>query len=392
MNQISVSQLNAAVTQASLLRIRLHLTPANDDGLVYPPTYDQGQHIFRPAWIDGVARDAVLLDSVQSQANRLEIAILQASRSKEIAYPDISISVNAETGHEQYSVLELSHRIYDAALRACWIDGVLFRNTAIGKAISDSRPERATALFEHAPIVLLLGGWDSHGGGGPLVAKLPRLITSEIIGLDAKAVQRGSVKFDPMDIRKSAGPIYDSANHDRLYEIDPKKAKDSDSKKIAGKKPSEVGLGSVPALGERGAVITEARLTSLLSLSGIRRLRFPTADNTYDEGRDVAGRVATAALGLYALSAQLDAGFNLRSGCDLIPVSPPVVEIIGRSMDDITLVEISKDTALHVLQEALQMATAKGLGWRKSEIQAVADERLTTLVERSRKAAAGGNE
>jgi len=35
-------------------------------------------------------------------------------------------------------------------------------------------------------MTLTLGGWDSHGGGGPLVAKLPRLITSEIVGLDAE--------------------------------------------------------------------------------------------------------------------------------------------------------------------------------------------------------------
>jgi CRISPR-associated protein Csb1 len=273
------------------------------------------------------------------------------------------------------------------ALRACLIDDVFFRSTAIGKAISDSRPERATALFEHAPIVLLLGGWDSHGGGGPLVAKLPRLITSEIIGLDAKPVQRGAVKFDPMDIRKSAGPVYESADHDRLYETDLKKAKSIDGKKPVSKNPSEVGLVNVPAMGDRGAVITEARLTSLLSLSGIRRLRFPTPDNTYDEGRDVAGRVATAALGLYAMSAQLDAGFNLRSGCDLIPLSSPVIEIIGRSMDDVSVMEVTKDAALQVLQEALQDAEASGLGWRKETVQAVADERLTTLVVRSRKTA-----
>lgn len=384
MEPISISTLTAATKNASLLRVRLRLTSANDDGLVYPPTYDQGQHIFRPAWVDGAERDAVLLDSVQSQANRIELSILEALRRGEIDYPDVSISINAETGHEQYSVLELSHRIYDAALYACKVDGELFRSTPIGKAIGDARPERATALFEHAPIVLLLGGWDSHGGGGPLVAKLARLITSEIIGLDAKPVRRGAVKFDPMDIRKGAGPVFESADRDRLYEIDPAKAKDNKPKK-----PSEIGLGNVPAMSERGAVITEARLTSLISLSGIRRLRFPTADNSYNEERDQAGRNATVALGIFALSAQLDSGFNLRSGCDLVPLADPVLEIIGRSMEDIATFAITRRAAREVLGHALQQAESHDLQWRKEAIRAIADERLVTLVERSRKAAAG---
>ncbi|MCF8146200.1 MAG: type I-U CRISPR-associated protein Cas7 [Deltaproteobacteria bacterium] len=62
------AQILSAVADASALRLVVNLKPANVDGLVYPPTYDQGQHIFRPAWIDGKERDAVLLDSVQSQA------------------------------------------------------------------------------------------------------------------------------------------------------------------------------------------------------------------------------------------------------------------------------------------------------------------------------------
>ena len=88
------------------------------------------------------------------------------------------------------------------------IDNVPFAQSGVGKAIYSARAVRATGLYTHAPITLILGGWDSHGGGGPMVAKLPRLITSEIIGLDAKPVARGAGKIDPMDIRKDAGPVY----------------------------------------------------------------------------------------------------------------------------------------------------------------------------------------
>jgi len=53
-----------------------------------------------------------------------------------------------------------------------------------------ARTEKATGLYRHAPITLVLGGWDSHGGGGPLVAKTPPSHYFEIIGLDAKPVER----------------------------------------------------------------------------------------------------------------------------------------------------------------------------------------------------------
>lgn len=387
MSAYSLKLLKDAVNAASLVRFRLRLSPANDDGLVYPPTYESGKHIFRPAWIDGIERQAVLLDSVQSQANRLELAILEATRRGEIAYPDVVVDIEASTGHETYSVLELSHRIYDAALRACKVDGKLFPETDVGKAVADARQERATALFEHAPLMLLLGGWNSHGGGGPLVAKLQRLITSEVIGLDAKPVERGAVKFDPMDIRKSAGPVFESKDSARLYETDSKSPLVKDAKK--GKKPSEIGLGNVPAYGERGAVITEARMTSLVSMTAMRRLRFPDQQNKYSTARDSAGRAATAALGVFALASQIRSGFCFRSGCDLVPLANPIFEIVGTSLTDIQSPSIDYASALAVLQEALAEAKTQGLEWRSSVIRATADERLITLVENSRRVADG---
>jgi len=165
------SILSSAAGEASAIRLVVHLKPANADGLVYPPTYEGGTHVFRPAWIDGGKREAVLIDSVQSQANRIELAILDSYRRGHIPYPDIELSVNARTGQERYSVLELSHRVYDAALRMSTVDGVPFPQSEIGKAVYSARTEKATAMHTHAPMTLALGGWDSHGGGGPLVAK-----------------------------------------------------------------------------------------------------------------------------------------------------------------------------------------------------------------------------
>jgi CRISPR-associated protein Csb1 len=378
------SLVSAAVAEKSMLRLVVNLKPANADGLTYPPTYDDGKHIFRPAWIEGKARDAVLLDSVQSQANRLEMAILEALRRGRIDYPDIELKIKAKTGDESYSVLELSHRVYDAALRSSKIDGQPFPKSIIGKAIYSARSERATALFMHAPITLVLGGWDSHGGGGPLVAKLPRVITSEIVGLDAKPVTRGAVKFDPMDIRKDAGPIYEAAEPERHYEVDKNKAKGNKEYK-----PSEFGFGSVPNLSERGVVITEAVQTSLISCTAVRRLRFECDDSSDRPERDLVGQTAIVALGLFGLVAQMDAGYNLRSGCDLIPLRKPKLEIIGRTLEEIQEYAVDSNAALNALKIALNNAKGQGLEWSTKKIVAEADDRLVTLVERSRKSVHG---
>jgi CRISPR-associated protein Csb1 len=374
--------LLSAVTGKAMLRLVVNLSPANADGLVYPPTYDQGMHIFRPAWINGEQREAVLLDSVQSQANRIELAILDAHRRNRIVYPDIELKVEASTGAEAYSVLELSHRVYDAALRMTSVDGTLFAKSEIGQAIYAARTNKATALFTHAPMTLALGGWDSHGGGGPLVAKLPRLITSEIVGLDAKPVTRASVKFDPMDIRKDAGPLYESEDQDRRFETDSEKAVNIRKEY----KPSEVGLGSVPNVSERGAVITGAVQTSLISLAAVRRLRFENANGSYSDDRDLAGQTVITALGLFGLIAQMEAGYYLRSGCDLIPVEDPTLEVIGRTLEDATIYPIDYGVTLEALNDALAKAKEQGLQWRGETVVAEADDRLRTLIERSRKA------
>jgi CRISPR-associated protein Csb1 len=209
------SRLSAAVAEKSMIRLVVKLRPANADGLVYPPTYDQGTHIFRPAWINGEKRAGVVLDSVQSQANRIEVAILDASRRNRITYPDIELRIKASTGEEVYSVLELSHRVYDAALRMANLNGTLFVNSEIGKQVYAARTERASALFTHAPVTLALGGWDTGTVNGFFIGG-GRFTTSTLNGTFAEQSDIGgtfsssygttgtlSVSFDPLFNRPS---------------------------------------------------------------------------------------------------------------------------------------------------------------------------------------------
>lgn len=390
---MTLTNLQDAVSNASVIRLNVDLSPLTADGLVFPPTYaaitDGGPpHIdFRKAWVDGSVRDVVVLDSVQSQANRIEQVILCAKADQRLAYPDIRVTFPSDPAEPDYSVLQLSHRIFDVTLQCSTLDERPFFETPIGQRLRASRPSNATALFEQAPVTLLLGAWDSHAAGGPQAAKLPRLLTSEIIGLDAVPVNVSATKSDLMDIRKNSAQLVDApAGTGRLFEL---KAEGSREK---GKKPSEFGFGSVLATDEpRAASISLARQTSLLSCSGLRQLGFPDDSGEIIAARNLAARTALAALGLYGLLAQNEAGYRLRSRCELVPHAAAKLEVIGRTLNDVTHFELGAEEALALLKEALDKAKAHGLAWQ-ADLQLTADDRLTELVRRSRIAAGSGDD
>lgn len=85
----------------------------------------------------------------------------------------------------------------------------------------------------------------------------------------------------------------------------------------------------------------------------------------------------------------MDSGYNLRSGCELFPVHQPELEIIGRTLEETKACPVSTAETHDALLKALKNAEKQGFAWRKDEIIAKADERLTTLVDRSRKAKSG---
>lgn len=330
----------------------------------------------------------MVLYSLQSQSNRIELAILAALRAGHIQYPDIEIAFPGVEGEPTYSVLQLSHRIYDAVMRAVTHGGKPFLETDVGRGIVAARPEKATALLEHAPVCLTLGAWDSNGGGGPLAAKIPRLLTSEILRLDAVPANISATKFDPIDIRSQVAELIqtdDPVQRFRVWQPGESKPKDR------VKKPSEMGFGSVPATAvPRAAVISAALQTSVLSCSGLRHLQFPDNEGKTDPSRDQAGRALVAALTLYGLVAQNETGYLLRSRCELLPRDAGRLEIIGRTLQDRQDVSLEADSALKLLQAARIHAAEYGLGFREAPLKLLADERLVELVRRSRAAVAQG--
>src|SRR6266516_1543539 len=123
------TRLREAITGAgTALRCTTRLQPAGGPGdKVFPPTYkdDRNHTVYatEQRLLDGELVPCVLLDSVQSQANRLEQALLTAIETEAFPFPLLTTEVE---GHGRVTVLEAPHRIYDAILRDSILDGTSF--------------------------------------------------------------------------------------------------------------------------------------------------------------------------------------------------------------------------------------------------------------------------
>lgn len=88
---LTLRALKAAVRgSAAAFRCVTDYQPAGGPGdKVFPPTYEGGRYATEQR-IDpetGEVQDCVLLDSVQSQANRMELALLEAHRNGAASLP-----------------------------------------------------------------------------------------------------------------------------------------------------------------------------------------------------------------------------------------------------------------------------------------------------------------
>jgi CRISPR-associated protein Csb1 len=383
------TRLCEAVTgTGSALRCTTHLHPAGGPGdKVFPPTYKDAQnhtvYATEERLIDGVLVPCVLLDSVQSQANRLEQALLTAIQTDAFPFPLLATEVE---GYGRVTVLEAPHRVYDAILRDSMLDGIPFRQSTLGQQLLSARPHRATALYQYCPHVLLLGGWDSHSGDGGRGARIGRALTSELIGVQTTPGIRPASRLDPLGITLSAGPIY-RAPAPEQWTLDPDTAiKDKGKAQRYGDgNPSSIGHSTIPPSLEPGGVtLREGRQIAVLSLPALRRLRFPDlTTGTAGLVRDQVGRVVLAALAIYLLALQVVQGFDLRSRCVLVPTAPPQVEILGPIVTQGQAFTLDAASARAVLQQALSQAETMGLRWATGPILLQAQAKLQTLVRRS---------
>lgn len=370
------------------IRLRFQLQPAGGPGTkVMPPTYSGGEspiYIEETRVIDGESKFCISLDSVASQANRLEEVLLAEIVAGQVSVPTIWVN-QSEFGVN--SAMQFSHRSFDAWIEDALLDGVRFGDTDRFKALAASKRSDLSALMAESPTSILLGAWASRVKNPQGSARLPRILSSEMIAVGAQPGARAASRIDMHHISKAI-PVYRA--EDGRFTIDPDHAVKEKGKPVpyaaAGEKgnPSALGYGNVtPGLARHGGITMDHALQiATISLPALRECRFAPRDDRTAE-QDLAGRVMLTALGLRMLSAQVERGFDLRSGCLLAPESEPEFELIdhlGATVDRWPALSIS---SAELLAAAIEAGTQQGIEWGHDELNLTASEDQLELLRQS---------
>lgn len=408
---LSLESLKAAVAgSAAAFRCRTELQPAGGEGdKVFPPTYEGGKYATEQRRLPGGPEpvDCVLLDSVQSQANRMELALLDAWERDRISLPVIVVDF---AGNDMPKVLRITsleapHRIADALLRDSLHNGQPFRKSDIGKRLDVVDNRNATALFELCPTTLVFGMWDSTGPKGGLGAKFQRAMVSEVVGIDVEAGVKTSSRLDPAQISSNA-TIYQRDNSRGGLDFtpdadDPMVRKDkkgfpilynrSGSDRGKPGNPSKANHSNVtPSIASDGGGVTlrKAIQTTVISLPALRRLRFPL-NGKHTPAADDSARTVLAALGLCAATLAREEGCDLRSRCQLVPTTKIEWELLDKPGEAPSTFVLSGADAVKLLNDAVAEARKAGLPWMEQELTLTPSPELVALVRKSQELSAG---
>lgn len=405
---LSLESLKKAVAgEIVAYRSVMDMDPAGGPGdKIFPPTYAVGdrepsKYALETRRVDGQDRLCVVLDSVASQANRMEQALRRGWERGEIQFPMILVDFSDEEKLEdldRLTVLDVPHRIADALLRDSHLDGTAFRLTDAGKALTEARVNHAAPLFRYCPTALVFGVWDSTGPLGGLGAKFTRCLVSEIVGIGAATGVKTASRIDPAQV-SSKVPLFAASGKDERWTSLEDEAQKKGKKPVSfgeGKekgKPSAVNHGNVAPTIETqagGVTVDKITRTTVLSLSGLRQLGFPktTSGARVERGDrarvESAGHTALAALGLAAMAYGARADHFLRSRCHLVPKSEMTIEALSRTGEIAETFTLTPAQASLLLSEAAADAKKAGLGWEETEINLAPAKKLSHLIRLSR--------
>ena len=403
---INLETLKDALRQDAAFRRVRRLQPIGGKGdKIFPPTYpgernnDPPRHVFERRHVDGEEVWCVLIDSVQSQANRLEEALLAAADEDPgdggVSLPYVAVDFHG-TGLdplERITSLEAPHRIYDAILRDSLLNDVAFMQSDEGRRLAAAKPGDATALLELSPTALVFGAWHSQGEGGGLGAKFPRTLVSEIMAIDTPvevaavdersgqaqvrtAGRRTGSRIDPLGILRKVEVFKGASVGD--WSTD-QSAAGKAAKKV---RPSEINHSNIaPTVTPLGVTCDYAEHRATITLAGLRRLCFGGGES------DFAGRVLVACLGLVALAEQDARGYSLRSRCDLVAVDDAALELV-HSDGSVEPVELDRESTRALYREAYGQAENAGFEFRSLTLKP--QDKLVEIVRRSRELALEG--
>lgn len=269
--------------------MRQYLKPVEGDhAVIFPPTYaDIGYNIDTLNQAGGI-KTICTIDSVGSQANRMEPIFKQTPYCELI--PQIKVEIRKPSSKPQekgdlietIDLLDAGHRIADAVVR--FSDG----SDTIEAAFQNAKKGNIWDLAKLSPTSLVFGCWDSRGSA----VKLPRIVRSTIRALNVHKITR-SAQYVPA-----------CEKYEEAFE----KLGDKERKKF-----SDAGMGHVPSTNALGGVILEADSQilreSVLSLSALRALRAENDESTLNLRRYIFG------LSLVVFTASQEP--MLRMGCEL---------------------------------------------------------------------------
>lgn len=411
---LTFDSLKTAVSgSAAAFRCRRRLQPGGGEGdKVFPPTFAGAVYAIEARRVAGREQPVtcVLLDSVQSQANRMEQALQEALDAGDIALPLVTVDFseysptddmkkNEKEGRlldaiGKLTSLQVPHRLADAILRDSEHNGEPFRNSAAGRSLNQAGPLNATPLYQLCPTALLFGMWDSTGPKGGLGAKFERAIVSEVVGIGAEVgdLLRG-VRRDPLEVRANV----------KVRKLDDKDATGKTFEVLGadvkgGVNPSKINHSSVPFPEKRdkktddnhysGVTIGYAEQVTTLSLICLRRLRFPTdKPEPNQSAANVAGRAVLAAVGLCAATLAFESGMGLRSRCLLWPEHPMHWELLAKPGEPPQAFALDSVGAKKLLADAVSSAEHAGLTWQTEPLTLKPSKELLQLVKLSQQQA-----
>lgn len=258
----------AASLESEDAAIRIHAEYAPQAGpaaKVFPPTYlpvDGTRYHFEERSEDGERVSVVILDSIESQANRAERALM--NEAVDLGLTQIVLEVELADRTIRISNLDAPHRSRDAYFLDSEIDGTPFDQTDVGQALRSVTVDDATPMLRYAPYDLVYGVWDSHRGQRVPV-KFARAYTSEMLGWHTVPGKRAATKGDQLNLPgRSTVPTSDW-RPDMV----------SGQKKKAEVKLSEVGHGMVPGQPDDeigGVSVRSITREAVLSLTSLARL------------------------------------------------------------------------------------------------------------------------
>ena len=275
---------------------------------IFPPTYPapkDGPHRFDTPYTVNETKDGVLvcdLDSVQSQANRMEAAF-----TGELAGVVPQHAVQA--GNHRVELTKLPHRIVDASIRATDLADDI-REWMLDFDSGDPVP-----LAKAAPTSLVYGAWDSRD----TQMRIPRVVRSEIRAHDVSVFTR-------------------SAQYSGAFKQESLGLDDTEWKKGA-----DVGFAPTPSVDAHGGILAHGEIVHSASilLNAVRKHR--TGD-----GSDVLPNYLLS----LALGGLLVGGgdYDLRSGCSLVPAAPAEWRAVTRGGER-RWIEVDESAVLEEVRE-----------------------------------------